>query len=88
MVIATDSAKPLATIPVPEGKKIIKNASDTAPLKPQPAGPNRLFSQEGAVFGDFRDDLLRDGYVVVKGAIPRERADAYGEEMMSYLENL
>ncbi|KXH35356.1 hypothetical protein CSIM01_08931 [Colletotrichum simmondsii] len=87
MVIATDFAKPLATIPVPDGKKIVKNASATAPLKPQPAGPNRLFSQEGAVFGDFRDDLLRDGYVVVKGAIPRERADAYGEEMMSYLEN-
>lgn len=88
MVIATDFAKPLATIPVPESKKINTNPPSTAPLKPQPAGPNRLFSQEGAVFGDFRDDLLRDGYVVVKGAIPRERADNYSEEMMYYLENL
>lgn len=26
------------------------------------------------VFGDWRDDLVRDGYAVVKGAVPPSRA--------------
>ncbi|PIG81377.1 hypothetical protein AARAC_010046, partial [Aspergillus arachidicola] len=38
-------------------------------------------------FGDFRDDLARDGFAVVKGAIPRERALKYADEMFSWLEN-
>ncbi|CBF78811.1 uncharacterized protein ANIA_07227 [Aspergillus nidulans FGSC A4] len=37
-------------------------------------------------FGDFRDDLARDGFAVVKGAIPRERALKYADEMHSWLE--
>lgn len=56
------------------------------PLSAQPSGPNRLFNNPEQQFGDWRDDILRDGYVVLKGAIPRDRADAYGEEMMTYLE--
>lgn len=40
------------------------------------------------VFGDFRDDLARDGYAVVKGAIPKERALKYADEMYSWLEGL
>ncbi|KAF6840950.1 phytanoyl dioxygenase [Colletotrichum plurivorum] len=75
MVIATDSAAPSATITVPAAKKPEK-ASTT--LVPEPAGPNKLFAREGVTYGDFRDDLLRDGFVVVKGAIPRERADNAG----------
>jgi hypothetical protein len=39
-------------------------------------------------YGDFRDDLLRDGYAVIKGAIPRERADKYADAMYSWLEGL
>jgi hypothetical protein len=39
-------------------------------------------------YGDFRDDLIRDGYAVVKGAIPRERADKYADAMYSWLEGL
>ena len=39
-------------------------------------------------YGDFRDDLNRDGYVVIKGAVPRERADAYSDAFYSYLEGL
>lgn len=31
-------------------------------------------------YGDFRDDLVRDGYCVVKGAIPKERAEGYVRE--------
>lgn len=32
-------------------------------------------------------DLVRDGYAVVKGAVPRERAEQYASDMFSYLEN-
>lgn len=39
-------------------------------------------------FGDFRDDLIRDGFAVIKGAIPRERADKYADAMYSWLEGL
>jgi len=38
--------------------------------------------------GDWRDDLVRDGYSVIKGAIPRERADRYADKMYSWLEGL
>ncbi|KAI0485014.1 phytanoyl-CoA dioxygenase [Xylariaceae sp. FL0804] len=38
-------------------------------------------------FGDWRDDLIRDGYAVVKGAIPRERAEKYADQMYSLLES-
>ena len=38
-------------------------------------------------FGDWRDDLIRDGYAVVKGAVPRERALNYADRMYSYLES-
>lgn len=54
----------------------------------QPAGPNKLFTDLDATYGDWRDDLLRDGFVVVKGAIPKERAEKYQDDMLSYLENL
>lgn len=39
-------------------------------------------------FGDFRDELTRDGFAIVKGAIPREKALKYADEMYSWLENL
>lgn len=39
-----------------------------------------------APYGDFRDDLIRDGYAVVKGAIPRDRADSYADRMYTWLE--
>jgi hypothetical protein len=64
----------------------------TCPIKekliPQPPGPNQIYKQEGVTYGDWRDDLVRDGYVVVKGVIPKERALAYGDEFFDYLENL
>lgn len=86
MVIATDYASaPAATVTVPAAKRA---QSSPESLVPMPAGPHKLFSETGVTYGDFRDNLVRDGYVVVKGAIPRDRADKYGEEMMSYLENL
>lgn len=39
-------------------------------------------------YGDFRDDLARDGFAVVKGTIAREKAEAYGDKFYSYLEDL
>lgn len=41
-----------------------------------------------ARYGDWRDDLLRDGYAVVKGAIPCERALEYADKMYSLAESL
>jgi hypothetical protein len=57
-----------------------------AGVTPKPSGPNKLFNNPEQVFGDFRDDILRDGYAVVKGAVARERAELYAEEMYNYLE--
>lgn len=52
---------------------------------------NKLFlrgARAEASFGDFRDDLQRDGFAIVKGAVPRERADTYAEQMFQWLEDL
>lgn len=43
---------------------------------------------ESTNYGDWRDDLNRDGYAVIKGAIPRLRADGYSDQFYSYMENL
>jgi hypothetical protein len=51
------------------------------------SGPMRLDGTDQH-FGDFRDQLARDGFAVVKGAIPREKALQYADEMYSWLENL
>jgi hypothetical protein len=37
-------------------------------------------------FGDFRDDLARDGVAVIKGAIPRDRALGYRDAAFKWLE--
>jgi len=39
-------------------------------------------------FGDWRDDLHRDGVAVVKGAVPKERAAEYVSQMHQWLEDL
>ena len=38
-------------------------------------------------FGDWRDDLSTKGYVVVKGAVPHERALQYRERAFEWLES-
>ncbi|KAI5477301.1 hypothetical protein MNV49_006522 [Pseudohyphozyma bogoriensis] len=38
-------------------------------------------------YNDFRDDLVRDGYAIVK-AIPEEKAAEYAQEFHAYLESL
>lgn len=55
-----------------------------------PGASCALFSSEsdGVTYGDWRDDLKRDGVAVVKGAIPLGRATAYADKMYQWLEEL
>lgn len=65
---------------------ITSTASTTARLT---APTGRLFSQGTDVhYGDFRDDLLINGFAVVKGAVPRERALQYASDVYQWLEEL
>lgn len=45
-------------------------------------------AKEESSFGDFRDDLQRDGFAIVKGAVPREEADKYADQIYQWLEDL
>jgi hypothetical protein len=36
-------------------------------------------------YGDWRDDFYDKGYVVIKGAVPKERALKYRNKMMDWL---
>ena len=38
-------------------------------------------------YGDWRDQLVSDGYVVVKGVLTLERAQSYVDRMMGWLES-
>lgn len=40
------------------------------------------------VYGDWRDDLARDGFAVVKEAVPRTKAENYADAMYGWLEGL
>lgn len=37
-------------------------------------------------YGDWRDEFFKKGYTVIKGAIPRERADAYREIALAWFQ--
>lgn len=64
-------------------------ASSAAKLTLRPVQTGRLeLNGEPTNFGDWRDDLNRDGYAVIKGAIPRQRALAYSDKFYSYIEDL
>jgi hypothetical protein len=45
-----------------------------------------LEKQMSQKFGDWRDDFFTNGYTVVKGAIPRERAIQYRERAMEWFQ--
>lgn len=66
---------PVVGLTTPSVKKILSDSRLTA-------------AQVKPIFGDFRDDLIRDGYAVVKGAVPRHRADSYGGAFYDFLESL
>ncbi|KGB79146.2 hypothetical protein CNBG_4984 [Cryptococcus deuterogattii R265] len=52
----------------------------------QPAAATPLTINLNQHFGDWRDDLARDGFVILKGAIPRERALAYRQSFFDWVE--
>lgn len=68
------------------------SATTTLTQPPSTSAPslNGRMKMDGTdpVYGDFRDDLARDGYAVVKGAIPIDRAMNYADRMYSLLESL
>lgn len=39
-------------------------------------------------YGDWRDDLVKDGYAVIKGANPAEKIEGYADRMYSLIESL
>ena len=42
---------------------------------------------EGTTYGDWRDQLFNDGYIVLKAVITPERAQSYVDRMMAWLES-
>ncbi|KAM0753443.1 hypothetical protein T439DRAFT_297788 [Meredithblackwellia eburnea MCA 4105] len=44
------------------------------------------FSGE-TTYGDFRDDLVRDGFAVIKGVLSEEKAKGYVDEIQDWLES-
>jgi hypothetical protein len=68
---------------------MISTATKTAPVMLKAVKSDAMqINGTDAAYGDWRDDLARDGYAVIKGAIPRERADKYADKMYSWLEGL
>jgi hypothetical protein len=68
---------------------MITTATKTTPITLTGAQDARLkVDGTDATYGDWRDDLARDGYAVIKGAIPKERALGYADKMYSWLEGL
>ncbi|CDK26311.1 unnamed protein product [Kuraishia capsulata CBS 1993] len=41
----------------------------------------------GITHGDWRDDFVRDGYAIVRGAIPLDRALGYRKRMLDYIQS-
>ncbi|PYH86484.1 hypothetical protein BO82DRAFT_380125 [Aspergillus uvarum CBS 121591] len=77
MSTTTTTTTTTTTLPPPE----------PTPQKSKLCGTNRMpFDGQPTAYNDFRDALSRDGYAVIKGAIPRERADKYADAFLSYLE--
>ena len=68
---------------------MISTTTKTTPITLKAVEDQRMrVDGTDAKFGDWRDDLARDGYAVIKGAIPKERADKYADQMFTWLEGL
>lgn len=52
---------------------------------PHPTNQNTM--DDSKVYGDWRDELFQNGYVVIKNAIPKERCNHYIEKMFQWLES-
>jgi hypothetical protein len=63
--------------------------SDSKKISEHALANDRLWmSGQNGPIADWHKDLIRDGFAVVKGAIPKERADKYADQMFDWLENL
>jgi hypothetical protein len=68
---------------------MISTTTKTTPVTLKAVGDEAMrINGTDTKYGDWRDDLARDGYAVVKGAIPRDRADKYADKMYNWLEGL
>lgn len=64
-------------------------ALDPKKVSEHPLANDRLWlSGQNGPIADWHKDLIRDGFVVVKGAVPKDRADKYADQMFSWLEDL
>jgi hypothetical protein len=48
--------------------------------------PHAIIPNVEEKYGDWRDQLFQDGYAIVKGAVPADRAAGYVEQMTQWLE--
>lgn len=84
MVANTTTATEPNTIPIPTTKNA---ASSQAPLIPSQTSHRMALDGTDPATNDWRDDLIQNGYAVVKGAIPRDRALNYADQMYSLIES-
>ncbi|RDW60314.1 hypothetical protein BP5796_11920 [Coleophoma crateriformis] len=56
-------------------------------LVSEPAPDRLAMSGSSGPLSDWHRDLIRDGFAVVKGAVPKERADKYANDMYTWLED-
>ncbi|KAH3672668.1 hypothetical protein WICPIJ_010014, partial [Wickerhamomyces pijperi] len=54
--------------------------------------PNEIIDAQSAslyskIHNDWRDDLVRDGYAVIKNAIPKDRAENYQQEAFKWMKS-
>lgn len=62
--------------------------STTAPLRVIATSQALRVDGTDPKYGDWRDDLVRDGYAVIKEAVPKDRASQYADAMYGWLEGL
>ena len=48
--------------------------------------PHAIIPDVEVIYGDWRDDLFRDGFTVIKNVISKEKAAGYAESMIQWLE--
>jgi hypothetical protein len=59
-----------------------------APVMTRVHIPVEVFANQEGEFEQWQKDIAENGYAVVRGAVPRERAEAYVNEMYQWLEDL
>ena len=64
-------------------------ATTTSTVQTSTWSSDKLFlSAKGEEVAQWHQDLIDNGFAVVKGAVPKDRADAYANSMFEWLEGL